>query len=334
MRWPQQHWYRKGAIDRALCLFLWPASLLFGALAALRRAAYRRGAFAVTRLPVPVIVVGNITVGGTGKTPLTIALAEQLRGEQRRPGIICRGYGGSAAAAQAVTPESDPLVAGDEAVLLARRSGCPVWIGADRAAAGRGLLAANPQCDVLISDDGLQHYALAREFEIAVIDASRGLGNGWLLPAGPLREPAARLAQVDALVMNGDGTPPPYGGKIYRMALRGGRFRNLKAPQLQVGASHFSALAVHAVAAIGNPQRFFDHLRSLGIAFTAHPFPDHHPFSPADLRFGGDTAVIMTEKDAVKCERFADDRHWALQVDAVIDGDLTGHITHQLGKPR
>lgn len=333
MRWLEQHWYRKGALDRALCLALWPLSLLFGMLAALRRAAYRHGMLSVTRLPVQVIVVGNISVGGTGKTPLTIALAQQLKRRRRRPGIVCRGYGGSALVAQPVAPDSDPRVSGDEAVLLARRSGCPVWIGADRVAAARGLLAANPDCDLLLSDDGLQHYALARDFEIAVVDAARGLGNGMLLPAGPLREPPARLAGVDALVLNGDGAAPPHTAPAYRMGLTGERFFNVGDPQHQVTASHFSGHTVHAVAAIGNPQRFFDHLAQLGIAFHAHPFADHHAFSDTDLAFGKDTMVIMTEKDAVKCERFANDRLWVLQVDAAIEGDLVKQITSHLGKP-
>jgi tetraacyldisaccharide 4'-kinase len=333
MHWLEQHWYRSGALDRALCLALWPLSLLFGILAAVRRAAYRAGIFSVARLPVPVIVVGNISVGGTGKTPLTIALAQQLRQQQRRPGIICRGYGGSAHTPQPAAHDSDPRVAGDEAVLLARRSGCPVWIGSDRVAAARGLLAANPDCDLLISDDGLQHYALARDFEIAVFDAARGIGNGMLLPAGPLREPPARLAGVGALVLNGDGAPPPYSGPVYRMVLNGERFFNLCESQWQVTASHFSGCKVHAVAAIGNPQRFFDHLARLGIAFDPHPFPDHHTFTGTDLAFGNDTTVIMTEKDAVKCGRFANDRLWVLKVDAAIDGDLVKQITCHLGKP-
>lgn len=333
MRWLEQHWYRKGALNRALCLALWPLSLLFGILASVRRAAYRNGIFSVTPMPVPVIVVGNITVGGTGKTPLTIALAQQFRQQKRRPGIICRGYAGSAHTPQPVRHDSDPRVTGDEAVLLARRSGCPVWVGANRVAAARGLLAANPDCDLLISDDGLQHYALARDFEIAVVDATRGFGNGMLLPAGPLREPRARLAGVGALVLNGDGPVPAFMGPVYRMVLNGERFFNLHDPQRQVTASHFAGRKPHAVAAIGNPQRFFDHLARLGVTCDTHPFPDHHAFAAADLAFGDDTTIIMTEKDAVKCARLANDRFWVLQVDATIDGDLVKQITRHLGKP-
>lgn len=333
MRRLEQSWYRTGIADRALCLLLWPLSLLFGVLAALRRAAYRYGIFATTRLPVPVVVIGNISVGGTGKTPLTLALAAQLRQQKLQPGIICRGYGGSATAPQAAGPDSDPLVAGDEAVLIARQSGCPVWIGADRVAAARGLLAANPDCNVLLSDDGLQHYALARDFEIAVVDAARGFGNGLLLPAGPLRESPARLTIVSALVLNGNGTWPAYAGALYRMSLHGERFRNLKTQQ-EVNASHFNGRKVRAIAAIGNPQRFFDHLRALGITCDTTSFPDHHAYSKTDLAFANAPEIIMTAKDAVKCEPFASDSHWVLEVEAVLDGDLTGHIMHQLGKSR
>lgn len=335
MRWLEQRWYRSGASDHLVCLLLWPLALLFGTLAALRRAAYRLGVFKTAKLAVPVVVVGNITVGGTGKTPLTITLARHLREQNRNPGIVCRGYGSSATAPHAVKPDSDPGECGDEAVLMARGSGCPVWAGANRVATARALLAAQPQCDIILSDDGLQHYALARDFEIAVVDASRGLGNGLLLPAGPLREPPARLATVDAVIMNGNGAPPAAAAApAYRMTLRGERFRNLKTQQQEVAAAYFTGRAVYAVAAIGNPQRFFDHLHALGIAFDTTSFPDHHAFIKTDLAFANAPEIIMTAKDAVKCEPFASPRHWVLEVEAVIDGDLTGHIMRKLGKSR
>jgi tetraacyldisaccharide 4'-kinase len=334
MPWPENHWYRSRAVDRAVSLLLWPASLLYGALAALRRAAYRQGLLHATHLPVPVVVVGNLSVGGTGKTPLALALAAQLRARGFRPGLVSRGYGGSAREPQSVSPASDPRVCGDEPVLLARRSGCPVWIGADRAAAAQALLAAHPQCDLVLCDDGLQHYALARDFEIAVIDGMRGLGNGRLLPAGPLREPRARLAAVDAVVVNGAGAAPPAAGTVFRMTLQGTQLRGLRDPDRSASPAQFAGVRVHAVAAIGNPRRFFDHLRELGIDCSPHAYPDHHAYTAAELDFGDDTPVIMTEKDAVKCRAFADDRHWVLQVEAVLDGDLAGQIARQLGKPR
>jgi tetraacyldisaccharide 4'-kinase len=336
MHWPQQYWYRRDAGALASCLPLWPLSLLLGTVAALRRAAFHHGICAVTRLPVPVVVIGNISVGGTGKTPLTIALAAQLREQGWRPGIVCRGYGGSAQVPQAVADNADPSACGDEAVLLAQRSGGPVWIGADRVAAARGLLAANPDCNLILSDDGLQHYALGRNFEIAVLDAARGTGNGWLLPAGPLREPATRLATVNAVVVNGEGPsrPLPRGAPpALCMTLHGDRFFNLRDPQQTVNAAHFSGRKVHAVAAIGNPARFFTHLRALGIDCDEHAFPDHHAFARSDLAFGDEAAVIMTEKDAVKCSSFDDARHWALRVDAAVDGALVEQIMRVLGKP-
>jgi len=329
---PLEHsWYRTDLTSRLLCLILWPLGVLFGALAGLRRTGFRLGLLRTTRLPVPVVVIGNITAGGTGKTPLAIALGRSLKQRHKRPGIVCRGYGGTAKQPQAVLADSNPQVTGDEAVLLARHSGCPVWIGADRVAAAEGLLAANPDCDVLLSDDGLQHYALQRNFEIAVIDAARGFGNQRLLPSGPLREPLTRLASVDAVVLNGLGSTPPFSCTVYRMNLRGERFRNLANPQHSVNASYFAGRKTTAIAAIGNPQRFFDHLQSLGIEADTKAFPDHHAYTPADLAFSPGTEVIMTDKDAVKCERFAGPAYWALEVEAELDGDLSEHILRQLG---
>ena len=327
----EQSWYRTDLTSRLLCLILWPLSVLFGALAGLRRTGFRLGLLRKTRLPVPVVVIGNITAGGTGKTPLTIALGRSLKQRHKRPGIVCRGYGGTAKQPQAVLADSNPQVTGDEAVLLARHSGCPVWIGADRVAAAVGLLAANPDCDLLLSDDGLQHYALERNFEIAVIDAARGFGNRRLLPSGPLREPLARLASVDAVVLNGVGSGPQLSCAVYRMNLRGERFRNLATPQHSVNASYFAGRKTTAIAAIGNPQRFFDHLSTLGIDAQTKTFPDHHAYTPADLAFSAATEVIMTDKDAVKCERFAGPTHWSLEVEAELDGDLSEHIVRQLG---
>jgi len=335
MAWIERHWERVTPVSAAL----FPLSLLFGAAAAARRAAYRNGIFSAIRLPVPVIVAGNITVGGTGKTPLALWLAAGLRARGYRPGIVCRGYGGGSGAPQRVLPESDPLACGDEAVLLARRSGGEVWTGADRVAAGRSLLAAaRPACDVLISDDGLQHYALARDVELCVVDAARGFGNGWLLPAGPLREPPSRMATIDALVLNtGTETAPhpsveeiPAKTPRFTMRLEGATFRNVLDPGRQVGAETFRGKRVHAVAGIGHPGRFFAQLRTLGIEFTSHPFPDHHPFTAADLEFAGTETVLMTEKDAVKCRRFARETYWALAVDAVLDDALLEQVLRKL----
>jgi tetraacyldisaccharide 4'-kinase len=329
MAWIERHWQSVTAVSA----LLFPASLLYGAVAAARRAA-----LAPARLPVPVVVVGNITAGGTGKTPLVLWLAEFLRSRGRTPGIVCRGYGGRLRGPRRVLPDSDPLANGDEAVLLARRSGCDVWAGAARVDAARALLDARRECDVLVSDDGLQHYGLARDIEIGVVDAARGFGNGWLLPAGPLRERPARLAAVDAVVINGGagGARHPSLGAIpaaparYAMTLEGREFRNVLDPGRRAGAERFRGKRLHAVAGIGDPQRFFRHLREMGLDFTAHPFPDHHPYTASDLDCAGAEAVLMTEKDAVKCQPYADERLWALPVDARVDPALGEQVLRKL----
>lgn len=308
--------------------FLLPASLLFLLLIAARRLAYRAGLFSSRRLPVPVIVVGNLTVGGSGKTPLTLRIAQWLRELGYHPGIISRGYGGHARAPMAVGADSDPALVGDEPSLLARRGVCPVWIGRKRVDAGRHLLAAHPDVDVLVADDGLQHYALARDMEIVVVDGDRGFGNGRLLPAGPLREPLGRLATVDAAVVNG-GDPddfillPPS----FAMRLRGATFRNLREPALTAEAAAFAGRQVQALAGIGHPQRFFDHLERLGVRAQTHAFPDHHVFTERDMPFG---TVLMTEKDAVKCMAFAPPDAWYLAVDAELEPGLKTLIDHTL----
>ncbi len=280
----------------------WPLSLVFGLVARLRRAMHARGLIRVERLPVPVVVVGNITAGGAGKTPLVIALAEALRARGFHPGIVSRGHGG-AGRVEAVRPDTDPAIAGDEPPIIAA-AGFPVWIGRRRAEAGRALLAAHPSCDVVICDDGLQHYALARDVEICVIDGTRGLGNGLLMPAGPLREPSSRLAEVDAVVRLVADAPrdgAPRDGRSTFMAHEPLPWRNVREPQRTDDSARFHGAGVHAVAGIGHPQRFFAMLRALGIAAVEHPFPDHHPFAAGDLDFPGATAILMTQKDAVKC---------------------------------
>ena len=305
---PERHWYRLSALSLAL----WPASLLYRLLVALRRLAYRSGALPTVRLPVAVIVVGNLVVGGTGKTPLVLWLASTLRSKGRKPGIVSRGYGGNAPAPMEVMASSPVHLVGDEPLLLARASGCAVWIGRDRAAAARGLLADHPECDVLLLDDGLQHYRVARDIEIALEDERRA-GNGLLLPAGPLREPLSR--RVDAWVVNSAPTGS-HDSPSFRMDLRGDSFRRVAAPRESLPAAAFARKKLHAVAGIGNPKRFFDHLARLGLACVNHVFPDHHAYTAMDLDFGDCDALLMTEKDAVKCEAFAREHWYALQVEA------------------
>lgn len=315
-----------------LAAALLPLSVMFRVAVASRRALYRSGALRVQPLPVPVVVVGNITVGGSGKTPMVIALAGALAQRGWKPGIVSRGYGGATREPRPVAADSTPSQVGDEPILLAR-TGFPVWVGRDRPATVRALLAAHGECDVVIADDGLQHYAMARTVEIAVIDEVRGLGNRLTLPAGPLREAPSRLDEVDAVVLlrRSSATPPsPRRARESSMSLVGESFERVNARTLTAPAAAFRKAGVHAVAGIGNPSRFFEHLRSLGIDPACHPFPDHHRYAPADLAFPGASAILMTEKDAVKCVAFADDRCWMLPVQAVIDPSLVALVEEKI----
>ncbi len=304
---------------RLVVFLLLPFSWLFRVLIGLRRLLYRLGLLKTTRLPVPVIVVGNINVGGSGKTPLTLTLIDWLRQAGYTPGVISRGYGGRARVPMLVRADSDPDLVGDEPVLIARRAGCPLWIGRSRGEAGRRLLDFHPEVDVILADDGLQHYALARDMEIAVVDGGRGFGNGRLLPAGPLREPVSRLAGVDAVVVNGPDIDLRLAAPRFAMKLTVRHFVNLAQPDLRVSPKRFRGETVHAVAGIGHPERFFDSLAAMGLTLTRCPFPDHHAYAPDDLPAG---TVLMTEKDAVKCAAFPRPDAWFLAVDAEVEGGL------------
>jgi tetraacyldisaccharide 4'-kinase len=284
-----------------------------------------------------VVVVGNLTVGGSGKTPLVIHAAELLKAKGWRPAIVSRGYLRGARAEpqppRAVSLASDPAEVGDEPVLLARRSGCPVWVGADRAAVALRLRDEHPDCDVILMDDGLQHYGLRRDVEIAVVDA-RGFGNGMMLPAGPLREPRSRLSSVDAVVAHGTDRVEGHGARAvqFRMRLEGDEAHRATDARERRKLATFAGSRVHAVAGIGDPERFFRHLAAHGVAFEPHPFPDHHPFAAADLEFGDAAPVLMTEKDAVKCKRFAKPAHWVLPVRAVTDAAFDAWLLRRLGE--
>ncbi|HSD41812.1 MAG TPA: tetraacyldisaccharide 4'-kinase [Burkholderiales bacterium] len=319
---PERHWYRLSALSVALA----PFGLAFRLVVGVRRAAFAAGILKSHRLPVPVVVVGNLVVGGTGKTPLVLWVVDALRSRGRRPGIVSRGYRGTNDPARPVPSRADPAHFGDEPVLLAERSGVPVWIGRDRVAAARGLLAAHPDCDVLVCDDGLQHYALARDVEIAVED-ERGHGNGLLLPAGPLREPASRA--VDAVVVNG----PPRAG-AFEMRLVPAGFRRVGGDGQEVPIEALRGKRLHAVAGIGNPPRFFATLRALGLAFVPHAFPDHHPWMARDLVFTDCDAILMTEKDEVKCRAFGRDDLVALRVEARVDPRLADLLSARVHGPQ
>ncbi|WP_313256148.1 tetraacyldisaccharide 4'-kinase [Stenotrophomonas acidaminiphila] len=317
----------------------WTARLLaplYAAVAGLRRGLYRRGWLRGRQVPVPVIVVGNITAGGTGKTPLTIALVERLREAGWKPGVASRGYGrDDAGSARWVTPELAPELAGDEPLLIAWKTGVPVRVDRDRVAAARALLEAG--CDVVVCDDGLQHYRLARDIEIEVVDAQRRYGNGLLMPAGPLREPVARARDCDFRVVNlgqasDAGEVPPgagFGEWTMRLRidsarpLRGGRERSLQG---------FAGQRVHAVAGIAHPQRFFQMLRTRGIGVVPHAFADHHRYQASDLSFGSELPVLMTEKDAVKCKAFATDWHYAVPLQAELPAAFWVALLDRLGK--
>jgi tetraacyldisaccharide 4'-kinase len=323
-----------------LSALLLPLAAVYGSVVTLRRWMYRVGLFRVHRLPVPVVVVGNLTVGGAGKTPTVRALANALAIHGHRPGIVSRGYGGSAAAPRAVSRDDDPGLVGDEPLILAT-AGHPVFVGRDRVAAAHALLIAHPDCTVLLADDGLQHYALGRNVDVALIDSTRQLGNGFLLPAGPLREPAGRLQAMDAVVslVPFDAPFPASrsGGRETAVTLVPLAFRNVKDYALTTGPERFrhgassSPGEVHAVAGTANPQRFFASLKALGIAAIEHPFPDHHRFRAEDLDFPDAAAIVMTEKDAVKCREIADARSWYLPVEARLDPAFVTRVATLIG---
>lgn len=312
------------------CL-LFPASVLFRSLVGLRHALFAAGVLRAECLPVPVVIVGNITVGGSGKTPLVIHLANELGRRGRWPGIVSRGYRGAGTAVAEVRPDSDPAAVGDEPLLLARRCGAPVFVGKDRVAAARALLARYPQCDVILADDGLQHYRLARDVELVLFD-QRGAMNGWCLPAGPLREPLSRLAQVDAVILNGSGVAPAptIDRPLFRMRLLGETLQRLDDSSLSCRAADLAGRKLHAVAGIGAPQRFFDSLRALGLCFVEHPFADHQDYCAEDLAFTGD-AILTTEKDAVKLARLTLPLPvWVLPVTAELSPDLAAFVLEKL----
>ncbi|HET7609139.1 MAG TPA: tetraacyldisaccharide 4'-kinase [Gammaproteobacteria bacterium] len=311
-------WYGKSPMR----YLLWPVAAVYRALSRLRREAYRRGWRAAVEVPVPVIVVGNVSVGGTGKTPFVIWLADQLKQRGRKVGIVTRGYRGKGKEwPRAVSADSDPQEVGDEPVLLARRTRCPVVAGPDRVACVRALLE-DERVDVVLSDDGLQHYRLARAFEIAVVDGARGMGNGLCLPAGPLREPPSRLQEVDAIVVNGEGWG--HAG-VFRADAVVTRVYHLK-DGAERSLESFRNKPVHAVAGIGNPQRFFDLLLDADLDVDAHPLEDHAEITLDELTFEEPGAVLITEKDAVKCEHLKANGVWCVVVDFKFDADSAARL--------
>lgn len=329
----QHLWARTGVFT----LLLAPLAALYAAVSWLRRLAYRRGWLTAIPVGAPVIIVGNLTAGGSGKTPLTIWLVNWLRARGYRPGVVSRGYGGAARDCVDVQPDSNPVEVGDEPLLIHLKTTAPVVVGRDRVAAARTLLARHPGVDVIVSDDGLQHYRLQRDIELVVIDAATGLGNGWPLPAGPLREPRSRLSSVDAVIqaVRGTAQPHPYGPKTWRADYTAGQAWRLRAPLERRALRDLPQHDWLAVTGIGRPQGFFDMLHAHGVRFSPRPFADHHAFQPQDLPAEG--AVLMTEKDAVKCRSFAGTDWWVLELDVAPEAGfihwLGARLEQSLSKP-
>jgi len=319
-RWIHRVWYEGAKTG----LVLLPLSGLYWVISNFRALLFRLGIFRSYASAVPVIVVGNITAGGTGKTPTVIWLVEELRAKGFSPGIVSRGYGGSkSGASMRVDSDSDAAVAGDEPVLLAKRGQCPVAVDTDRVRAATMLVEDG--VNVIIADDGLQHLRLQRNYEICVVDGERGVGNGRLLPAGPLRESAERLESVDQVLVNG-ATNIPNAIAFELVATDASRLNGSLARPLQ----RFKDTTVHAVAGIGNPKRFFDLLRAYGIQVIEHSLPDHAAITKSQIEFGDDFDVFMTEKDAVKLGGNLSDKYWHIPVELRMDPVKAAEFIEQI----
>jgi tetraacyldisaccharide 4'-kinase len=330
-KWLESIWYQKN-LTLVGYLFL-PISFVYKLLTQIRRLFYRSNILHSKQFKVPIIVVGNITVGGTGKTPIVIFLAKLLQSRGYRPCIISRGYHGHYQGIKRVNVEDSPYLVGDEPLLMAIKTGLPVWIGKNRVATIENLLASEKQCDVIISDDGLQHYAMSRDIEIVVVDGQRGFGNKQLLPSGPLRESVKRLAHVFAIVVNGKANTSIITGKsVDSFKLVGKKFYRLNDPTQSLDFSEILGKRIHAIAGIGNPARFFNQLKLMGLDFTAHSFPDHHDFKPADLQIKDAEVILMTEKDAVKCQSFHLDNAWVFPVVVDMPKRFEERILNELKK--
>lgn len=324
-------WYARSPslAQRAIRAALTPLALLTAAVAT--RA--RREIVALAPPAVPTVVVGNLIAGGAGKTPLVVAIVEALAERGWKPGIVASGYGAPRLDARLVGPGDDAVEQGDEPVLLARRTGRPVAAARERSQAVRTLLAAHPEIDVVVSDDGLQHRRLARSVEIAVFD-ERGAGNARCLPAGPLRAPLAQAASMDAIALNGEARPPIGHDRSFRFRVEPLRFVAIDGHEAPVPASEFAARLgsgdVVAIAATGAPQRFFDTLRTLGVQARETVLPDHAPIDAERLHAIDASWIVMTEKDAVKCAAWADGRCWYLEVNAILAPGFADWLTETL----
>lgn len=321
IKWLVSTWYQPHPIRWLLS----PLSALYRSITWLRKSLYRLRIMKQSRLSVPVIIVGNITVGGTGKTPAVIWLVQQLQRAGFKPGIISRGYGGHANSYPIeVNLQSDPTIVGDEPLIISRQTACPIVVSPNRVEAGQMLLKQH-DCDIIIADDGLQHLALERDIEIIVVDNQRLFGNQYCLPAGPLREPILRLKSVDFIIYNGGDNTDHF-----TMKLTQGSAINLVDNTLTKSITNFNSQTVHAIAGIGNPNRFFDQLQQQGLTINSHPFNDHHQYQQSDLAFNDDNVILMTEKDAVKCRSFATKNMWCIPIETTINGKLASLIIEKL----
>lgn len=308
-----------------LAYLLWPLSFVYGIFISLRRKLYQMHFLKISYLSVPVIVVGNITIGGTGKTPVVIRLARFLKEKGWRPGIISRGYGGNTQHFPCLVHQnSNAREVGDEPLLIAQHTACPTIIDPNRSRGAKNLLKRS-NCNIVISDDGLQHLSLGRNIEIVVVDGERRFGNNFCLPAGPLREPASRLNSVDFIVSKGTARVNEF-----KLSLVPDYFYPLIQPKSTYTAAHFQNKKIHAVAGIGNPNQFFNSLRKLGLQIIEHPFPDHYLFKPRDFNYGKDAIIIMTEKDAVKCVGFVDARLWCLRTKTELDNQFLNALLNRI----
>lgn len=299
-------WFRRRSLVAILCL---PLAGLYAIIVFCRRYCYEKHWFNCTKLPVPVIVVGNITVGGTGKTPTVIALCRWLQQMGYCPGIVSRGYKGKAEKYPlSITQSTDPRQCGDEPLLIHKKTQVPVVVDPNRVCAAQHLLKYE-HCDIIVSDDGLQHYAMGRDIEIVLTPGHDNFGNGWFLPAGPLRESVSRLEQVDYVMTKGQ---PDVGQ--YPLTIQAKSFYQLQS-NMSVELFDWQRREVHAVAGIAHPKEFFDLLRSHHLKVIEHPFPDHHHYEPKDVDFADKLPIIMTEKDAVKCQAFANEKMYVLSID-------------------
>lgn len=324
--WINQHWYRSGLTW--LTVLLWPLSVLMYGIIQLRRYGYRQGWLSSYRSSVPIIVLGNITVGGTGKTPLVIAWVQYFQKQQRRVGVVARGYGANIKQPTLVQTTHTANDVGDEPLMIHQRTGCCVCVCPKRSIAIQQLEEAG--CEVIISDDGLQHYGIARDIEVVLMDGDRQLGNGLLLPAGPLREPPSRLSTIDYQVLTVSAGSQPQQFNGVSMILQPTAVVPLDPHQSRMEPQALNILPVHAVTAIGHPNRFFASLRALGYQIMEHAYPDHDWLTQADLQFDDEYPIIMTYKDAVKLQKMSDYRYYYLEVEPQLSQDLFSQINERL----